>query len=511
MSNNPAKLDIKLFIQNDKQYRNYCASRSVEAGIKISISMQMAQQRRSKQRDPTQSIAGKNREKVDEIGVIPRARDGSKRADVGNEIVAVVAARDEPDGACSAALEVHGHHRLGAGVPHDDLGLTLRAEQGDVLASPEAAALEVPSQSPRDGAGGGAAREVEAEDDDDFDAGVHARGAERALHLAELPVGPLHHLDGRGDEFRAAREGLVAEERAHCGAPEGAAECANPGAWQDGFGAADPPAESPRPSTRREGLEGVNALGEGKRDDDVVVAVKPLAAAVSALGVSVTGVEVENDDDGGVALGSVVAFGGWETLAGQGSRVGGVGAAEADEAPGGGERDDGLIKEGGEGGVRNRLLGIVVAAAAAQRRCGGVDRVEGGVSDVPVHRVVEEARERPGQRRGWRRGRVRVLGVRQRVHALGVVGVVGGGVGEEELGHGGSGGVVGLRVGAGVGAGDDAGGIGGGAAGGERDGTLVVVGQGGGEDEPFVEGVLIRVHGELDRMGGYGSRIEFEG
>lgn len=112
----------------------------------------------------------------------------------------------------------------------------LRAEQLDVLAFSEAAALEVLDQSPRDGAQVGASREVELDDDDDVDAGVHARDAERALPLAELPVGPLHHLGGRGDEVGAARDGLIAEEWSHGGAPEQAAEGANHGAESDGLG-----------------------------------------------------------------------------------------------------------------------------------------------------------------------------------------------------------------------------------------------------------------------------------
>jgi hypothetical protein len=412
-----------------------------------------------------------------EMGILPGARDGGQRADVGDEIGIVAAARDEPDDARGAALDVHGHHRLGAGVPHDDLRLTLRAEQRDVLASPEAAALEIPRQSPVDGA----AHDVEADDDDGVDAGAHASDAERAVHLAKLPVGPLHDLGGRGDEVRAARDGVVAEEQAHGGAPERAAERADPGAWQDGLSVGDPASGCPRPGPGREGLESVDAFPDGERDDDVVVAVEPLALRLGALGVGVAGVgvevEVEGDDDGGVAVGAVVAGGGREALAGEGGRVGdvvggGAGAAEADEAAGGGERGDGLGKEGGEGGVRDQLLG------------GGRHRVEGGVGDVPGQRVVQESRERVGQPRGRLQRRVGVLGVRQRVQALGVVGVKGGG---EEVG--GSGGVIGLGVGAGAGR--------------ERDDSLVVVG-GRGEDDPVVDGLLVGVHGEqrraLDRM-----------
>jgi hypothetical protein len=60
----------------------------------------------------------------------------------------------------------------------------------------------------------------------------------------------------------------------------------------------------------------------------------------------------------------------WEALSGEGGRIGDVvccggSAMEADDVPGGGERDDRLVEEGGEGGVRNQLLGVVVATAAA--------------------------------------------------------------------------------------------------------------------------------------------------
>lgn len=62
-------------------------------------------------------------------------------------------------------------------------------------------------------------------------------------------------------------------------------------------------------------------------------------------------------------------------------------AVEADEAPGGGERDDGLVEEGGESGVRNQLLGIVVVATVAQGHCGVADPVAGGVGTSTVTKL----------------------------------------------------------------------------------------------------------------------------
>ena len=73
------------------------------------------------------------------------------------------------------------------------------------------------SQSPRGSTEGGATREVETDDDDSIDAADHARDAELALHLAEVPGGPLHHLGWHGDKVGAARDELEAKERAHGG------------------------------------------------------------------------------------------------------------------------------------------------------------------------------------------------------------------------------------------------------------------------------------------------------
>lgn len=80
----------------------------------------------------------------------------------------------------------------------------LQAKQLDVLVFLEAAAFAVLGQSARDGAEGAASREAELDDDDDVDMGVHAQDAARALHLAELPVGPQHHLGGLEDGVGAA-------------------------------------------------------------------------------------------------------------------------------------------------------------------------------------------------------------------------------------------------------------------------------------------------------------------
>ena len=103
----------------------------VEAGIEISIGQTYCSYLSTHRSIP------KNRGgRKDEINVLPRARDGCQRPDVGDEIGVEGAARDEPDGACGAALDVHGHHRLGAGVPHDDLHLALRAKQLDIGVRP---------------------------------------------------------------------------------------------------------------------------------------------------------------------------------------------------------------------------------------------------------------------------------------------------------------------------------------------------------------------------------------
>ena len=127
----------------------------------------------------------------------------------------------------------------------------------------------------------------------------------------------------------------------------------------------------------------------------MVVAVEEAAGALLVVGAAV---DVEGDDDGGVPLGEVVARGGREARGREGPRVGDVVvpgglAAEADEAAGGGERGGVLVDEGGEGGVRDELLGAVVVVP-------GRGWVEGSIADGPGKRVVEEARERRG-RGGW--------------------------------------------------------------------------------------------------------------
>jgi hypothetical protein len=93
------------------------------------------------------------------------------------------AARDEPDGANGATLNVHGHNRLGARVPHDDFRLALRAEQLDVIASPQATPVEVPNQFPQDSVEGGTVAEVQADDNDGIYDDTHAHDAKRARHL----------------------------------------------------------------------------------------------------------------------------------------------------------------------------------------------------------------------------------------------------------------------------------------------------------------------------------------